>query len=103
MSEVKGRRQPREPSFKPSQSPVWSRILAVLEMFQSKKKIADVHFLIAPLFDLLKSCLDEEEQLPLEYSKQVILSCLLACCQQLSPGKCDVQMIPMKHDNNNHL
>jgi U3 small nucleolar RNA-associated protein 10 len=58
----------------------------VLEMLQVKREISKIHLLIAPLFDLLKVCLDEEEQVSLEYSKQLILSCLLSCCQKLSPG-----------------
>lgn len=85
VSELRGRRQ-RQPSQKPSTSILWTRILALLEMLQIKKEIANVHLLIAPLFELLKNCLDEEEQAPLEYSKQLILSCLLSCCQQLPPG-----------------
>lgn len=55
-------------------------------MLQAKKHILNVHLLIAPLFDLLKNCIDEEEQSPLEYSKQLILSCLLECCQRLPEG-----------------
>lgn len=71
---------------KPSQSPVWCRMLAILEMLQAKKGIDKVQLLIAPLFELLKSCLSEEEQAPLEYSKQLILSSLLSCCQKLPAG-----------------
>ena len=85
VSEAKSRRQ-RQASMRPSQSTAWNRILAVLEMLVTKKELANIHLLIAPLFDLLKICLDEEEQAPLEYSKQLILSCLLSCCQKLSPG-----------------
>lgn len=85
VSELRGRRQ-RQQSLKPSQCLLWNRILAVLEMLQIKKEITSIHLLIAPLFDLLKICLDEEEQAPLEYSKQLILSCLLSCCQKLPQG-----------------
>ena len=87
MSELKGGR-PRQSVLKPSQCLLWNRILAVLEMLQVKKEISGIHLLIAPLFDLLKICLDEEEQVPLEYSKQLILSCLLSCCQKLPQGAC---------------
>ncbi len=79
-------RRLRQASPKPSQSPLWSAILAVLEVLHSKKEVANVEQLIAPLFDLLKCCLDEEEQTLLEYSKQLILSCLLSCCQKLPSG-----------------
>ena len=84
VNEMRSRR--RQVSLKPSQSPQWNKILAVLEMLQTKKGITSVNLLIAPLFDLLKHCLNEDEQAPLEYSKQLILSCLLTCCQKLSPG-----------------
>lgn len=67
VRELRGRRQ-RQPSMRPSTSILWNRILAVLEMLQVKKEISSVQLLIAPLFELLKSCLDEEEQAPLEYS-----------------------------------
>ena len=81
---MRNRRRPA--SLRPSQSPEWNKILAVLEMLQTKKGITNVNLLIAPLFDLLKHCLNEDEQAPLEYSKQLILSCLLSCCQKLSSG-----------------
>lgn len=71
---------------KPGRCPQWNRILAVLEMLPTKKQITNVHQIIAPLFELLKNCLDEEEQAPLEYSKQLILSSLLTCCQKLPSG-----------------
>ena len=75
---------------KPSTSPdAWGKILAVLEVLQTKKRVESVHLLIAPLFSLLKACLDEEEeqQAALEYSKQLILSSLLSCCQKLPQGQ----------------
>lgn len=84
VSEARARR--RQPTLKPSQSPAWIAILAVLEIVQSKKEISNIHLLVAPLFALLKSCIDEEEQTPLEYSKQLILSCLMNCCQKLPTG-----------------
>ncbi len=80
-------RRSRQPSISPSQSPLWNNILAVLEILQTKKDISRVELLIAPLFHLLKCCVNEEEQVPLEYSKQIILSCLLSCCQKLPAGE----------------
>jgi len=78
---------------KPSQSPVWCRMLAILEtertrleMLQEKKGLDTVQLLHAPLFEILRSCLSEEEQAPLEYSKQLVLSSLLSCCQKLPAG-----------------
>lgn len=85
VSDARNRNQ-RTTQPKPGQCSQWSRILAVLEMLPSKKQIANVHQMIAPLFELLKNCLDEEEQAPLEYSKQLILSSLLTCCQKLPHG-----------------
>ena len=88
VSEVRNRRnQQRAAQPTPGQCPQWNRILAVLEMLPTKKQITNVHQMIAPLFELLKNCLDEEEQAPLEYSKQLILSSLLTCCQKLPQGK----------------
>jgi len=86
MKVRKSRNNQRAAQPKPGQCPQWNRILAVLEMLPTKKQIANVHQMIAPLFELLKNCLDEEEQAPLEYSKQLILSSLLTCCQKLPPG-----------------
>ena len=65
VSELKGGRS-RQSVLKPSQCLLWNWILAVLEMLQVNKEISGIHLLIAPLFDLLKICLDEE-QVPLEY------------------------------------
>jgi U3 small nucleolar RNA-associated protein 10 len=38
-------------------------------------------------------CLEFDEQPPVEYSKQLILSCLLHCCQKLSPNSATVDTV----------
>ncbi|KAM6218768.1 HEAT repeat-containing protein 1 isoform 2-T2 [Rhynchocyon petersi] len=65
----------------------WQRVTLILELLQHKKKLKNPQILIPALFNLLSRCL---EPLPLEqgnaeYTKQLILSCLLNICQKLSP------------------
>lgn len=70
VSELCGRNK-RKPSQKPNTSISWNPILALLEMLQIKNEIANVHFQtlgFVSLSELLKNCLDEEEQAPLKYS-----------------------------------
>jgi len=86
MKVRKARNNQRAAKPKSGQCPQWNRILTVLEMLPTKNQIANVHQIIAPLFEVLKNCLDEEKQAPLEYSNQLILSSLLTCCQKLPPG-----------------
>lgn len=63
----------------------WKRGVQLLEFLQNKKKLINSHVLISDLFDILKKCLEFEIQSPVEYDKQMILSCILHCCQKLSP------------------
>lgn len=63
----------------------WKRGVQLLEFLQNKKKLINSHVLISDLFDILQKCLEFEEQSPVEYDKQMILSCILHCCQKLSP------------------
>ncbi|XP_042638956.1 HEAT repeat-containing protein 1 [Orycteropus afer afer] len=65
----------------------WQRVTLILELLQHKKKLKSPQILVPTLFNLLSRCL---EPLPLEhgnmeYTKQLILSCLLNICQKLSP------------------
>lgn len=62
----------------------WREGTSLLELIQNKKKLVNVHLLLPSLFDLLKRCLDFEEQAPVEYVKQLILSCILHVCNKLS-------------------
>nr|XP_033791447.1 HEAT repeat-containing protein 1 [Geotrypetes seraphini] len=65
----------------------WQRVTLILELLQHKKKLLCPQLLVPTLFNLLSRCLEPapEEQGSLEYTKQLILSCLLNICQKLSP------------------
>uniref|UniRef100_A0A673KD58 HEAT repeat-containing protein 1 n=1 Tax=Sinocyclocheilus rhinocerous TaxID=307959 RepID=A0A673KD58_9TELE len=65
----------------------WPRVTLILELLQHKKKLRRAQCLVPALFNLLSRCLDPAaaEQENLEYTKQLILSCLLNVCQKLSP------------------
>ncbi|NXX04927.1 HEAT1 protein, partial [Larus smithsonianus] len=64
----------------------WQRVMLILELLQHKKKLRRPQALVPTLFNLLSRCLEpmasEEENM--EYTKQLILSCLLNICQKLS-------------------
>ncbi|RZC33246.1 HEAT repeat-containing protein 1 -like [Asbolus verrucosus] len=55
----------------------WKKGLTALEFIQEKKKIRNVESLLPVLFDILKKCLDFDEQAAVEYPKQLILSSIL--------------------------
>ncbi|XP_005320409.2 HEAT repeat-containing protein 1 [Ictidomys tridecemlineatus] len=65
----------------------WQRVTLILELLQHKKKLKNPQILIPTLFNLLSRCLEAlpPEQGNMEYTKQLILSCLLNICQKLSP------------------
>lgn len=65
----------------------WQRVTLILELLQHKKKLKSPQILIPTLFNLLSRCLEPlpPEQGSMEYTKQLILSCLLNICQKLSP------------------
>ncbi|XP_016100231.1 HEAT repeat-containing protein 1-like [Sinocyclocheilus grahami] len=65
----------------------WPRVTLILELLQHKKKLRRAQCLVPALFNLLFRCLEPvaAEQENLEYTKQLILSCLLNVCQKLSP------------------
>ncbi|XP_039278658.1 HEAT repeat-containing protein 1 [Nilaparvata lugens] len=60
----------------------WKRGVCLLELIQNKKKLTDSYRLIAPLFEILKVCLQFEEQGPVEYTKQLLLSTILLCLRK---------------------
>ncbi|XP_045716982.1 HEAT repeat-containing protein 1 isoform X1 [Phyllostomus hastatus] len=68
-------------------SSYWQRVTLILELLQHKKKLKNPQVLIPTLFSLLSRCLEPlpPEQGSMEYTKQLILSCLLNICQKLSP------------------
>uniref|UniRef100_G1L2M3 HEAT repeat-containing protein 1 n=1 Tax=Ailuropoda melanoleuca TaxID=9646 RepID=G1L2M3_AILME len=65
----------------------WQRVTLILELLQHKKKLKNPQILIPTLFNLLSRSLEHlpPEQGNMEYTKQLILSCLLNICQKLSP------------------
>uniref|UniRef100_A0A8C5UIS2 HEAT repeat-containing protein 1 n=1 Tax=Malurus cyaneus samueli TaxID=2593467 RepID=A0A8C5UIS2_9PASS len=80
-------RKPQDAELSPETSHFsWQRIMLILELLQHKKKLRRPQALVPALFNLLSRCLEpmasEEENM--EYTKQLILSCLLNICQKLS-------------------
>ncbi|KFQ63827.1 HEAT repeat-containing protein 1 [Pelecanus crispus] len=80
-------RKPQEAELAPETSHFsWQRVMLILELLQHKKKLRRPQALVPALFNLLSRCLEpmtsEEENM--EYTKQLILSCLLSICQKLS-------------------
>ncbi|XP_067286406.1 HEAT repeat-containing protein 1 [Pseudorasbora parva] len=64
----------------------WPRVTLILELLQHKKKLKRAQYLVPALFNLLSRCLEpaSAEQENIEYTKQLLLSCLLNVCQKLS-------------------
>ncbi|KAJ7416515.1 HEAT repeat-containing protein 1 [Pitangus sulphuratus] len=80
-------RKPQDGDLAPETSHFsWQRVMLILELLQHKKKLRRPQALVPALFNLLSRCLkpmaSEEENM--EYTKQLILSCLLSICQKLS-------------------
>ncbi|TRY66425.1 hypothetical protein DNTS_028326 [Danionella cerebrum] len=65
----------------------WPRVTLILELLQHKKKLRRAQYLVPALFNLLSRCLEPAaaDQENIEYTKQLILICLLNVCQKLSP------------------
>jgi U3 small nucleolar RNA-associated protein 10 len=55
----------------------WKKGQTALEFIQDKKKIRNMECLLPVLFEILKKCLDFDEQAAVEYPKQLILSSIL--------------------------
>uniref|UniRef100_A0A671WPT1 HEAT repeat-containing protein 1 n=1 Tax=Sparus aurata TaxID=8175 RepID=A0A671WPT1_SPAAU len=69
----------------------WQRVTLILELLQHKKKLKRAQMLVPVLFSLLGSlepCPGDHSNM--EYTKQLLLSCLLNVCNKLSPdGRAD--------------
>ncbi|XP_075718875.1 HEAT repeat-containing protein 1 [Rhinoderma darwinii] len=63
----------------------WSRTTLILELLQHKKKLKEPQHLVPALFYLLSRSLEPSSpaQGNMEYTKQLILSCLLNICQKV--------------------
>lgn len=65
------------PSIEILETSEWKRGICLLESIQNKKKLLSKELLIPTLFNILKKCLHFEQQSSVEYTKQLVLSCLL--------------------------
>ncbi|XP_028287492.1 HEAT repeat-containing protein 1 isoform X2 [Parambassis ranga] len=65
----------------------WQRITLILELLQHKKKLKRAQMLVPVLFSLLARSLEpsSSDHTNMEYTKQLLLSCLLNICYKLSP------------------
>lgn len=61
----------------------WRRGIVLLEMVQNKKDVTNLQVVVPPLFTILKTCIAFDEANPVDYVKQLVLSFLSHCCQQL--------------------
>ncbi|NXD79776.1 HEAT1 protein, partial [Halcyon senegalensis] len=80
-------RKPQDAELAPETSQFsWRRVMLILELLQHKKKLRHPQALVPVLFNLLSRCLEPKasEEENMEYTKQLILSCLLSICQKLS-------------------
>ncbi|KAK9888598.1 hypothetical protein WA026_000833 [Henosepilachna vigintioctopunctata] len=65
----------------------WRKGIRVLELIQNKKKISNISSMIPVIFEILKKCLDFDEQAAVEYPKQLLLSLILHSCKNLQSEK----------------
>ncbi|KRT82326.1 hypothetical protein AMK59_3389, partial [Oryctes borbonicus] len=79
----KKRRVSRVPTIDILESLEWKKGIVALECLQDKKKIRNPESLIPFVFNILKKCLEFDEQSNVEYPKQLLLSTLLNCCTKL--------------------
>ncbi|XP_061732027.1 HEAT repeat-containing protein 1 [Nerophis ophidion] len=65
----------------------WHRVTLILEMLQHKKKLKRAQTLVPVLFSLLARSLEASsvERANMEYTKQLLLGCLLNICNKLAP------------------
>lgn len=65
----------------------WKCGVALMELIQNKKKIHNCHSILPVLFDVLQKCCEIDDEVAVEYAKQVCLSCALNCSQKLIAEK----------------
>ncbi|XP_057682312.1 HEAT repeat-containing protein 1 isoform X2 [Corythoichthys intestinalis] len=65
----------------------WHRVTLILELLQHKKKLKRAQMLVPVLFSLLDRSLEASsvEKANMEYTKQLLLGCLLNVCNKLAP------------------
>uniref|UniRef100_A0A3Q1EQT7 HEAT repeat-containing protein 1 n=1 Tax=Acanthochromis polyacanthus TaxID=80966 RepID=A0A3Q1EQT7_9TELE len=81
-------RKPAEGSGPEGGAVSWQRVTLILELLQHKKKLRRSQTLVPVLFSLLARSLEpgSADHANMEYTKQLLLSCLLNICNRLSPG-----------------
>lgn len=73
----------------------WKSGVTLLEYTQNKKKLTGIDQILPNLFSILKKCLDFEEQSPVEYVKQLLLTSILHCSQKMyPPDRVQLKKIP---------
>uniref|UniRef100_A0A3P8SR54 HEAT repeat-containing protein 1 n=1 Tax=Amphiprion percula TaxID=161767 RepID=A0A3P8SR54_AMPPE len=81
------RSRPAEGSGPEGGAVSWRRVTLILELLQHKKKLRRSQTLVPVLFSLLASLEPgSADHANMEYTKQLLLSCLLNICNRLSPG-----------------
>ncbi|XP_021180452.2 HEAT repeat-containing protein 1 isoform X1 [Fundulus heteroclitus] len=65
----------------------WQKVTLILELLQHKKKLKRAQVLVPVLFSLLSRSLEPcaGDQTNMEYTRQLLLGCLLNVCNKLSP------------------
>ncbi|XP_037133916.1 HEAT repeat-containing protein 1 isoform X2 [Syngnathus acus] len=65
----------------------WHRVTLILELLQHKKKLKRAQMLVPVLFSLLARSLEASapEQPNIEYTRQLLLGCLLNVCNKMAP------------------
>ncbi|XP_076155665.1 HEAT repeat-containing protein 1 [Alosa pseudoharengus] len=81
----------------------WQRVTLILELLQHKKKLKRPQILVPALFNLLARSLEVQsaEHGNMEYTKQLLLSCLLNVCQKISPDGKPVSQEVLDEDKMN--
>uniref|UniRef100_I3KSE2 HEAT repeat-containing protein 1 n=1 Tax=Oreochromis niloticus TaxID=8128 RepID=I3KSE2_ORENI len=69
----------------------WQRVALILELLQHKKKLKRAQVLVPVLFSLLARSMEpcSDDNANMEYTKQLLLSCLLNICHKLAPDVLD--------------
>ncbi|XP_028404436.1 HEAT repeat-containing protein 1-like isoform X2 [Dendronephthya gigantea] len=61
--------------------PLWQRVIAIIEVLQSKDDVDQVESLLPILFKLLSMCLEMSPEVSADYIKQLLLSTMFRICQ----------------------
>ncbi|XP_037318760.2 HEAT repeat-containing protein 1 isoform X2 [Pungitius pungitius] len=81
----------------------WRRVTLILELLQHKKKLRSPQALLPALFSLLARSQQDRpgDQVNMEYTKQLLLSCLLNICHKLGPDGGGAGPAPLEEDKFN--